>query len=503
MKKIYFSFCLFSSLFLSAQTVIVEEKFEEKNVPITFQYLPNSKKFIIFKGYPIKMTLSFMTTSGFSYDVDGKKATLFENEKLVSPTFSVTENSFKAYDAAKFTMKPSYKFFLDNNAQPVSHDALDDLNSNYFGRYDYNNVLCSVTMRWPNMPFNASFNDVYDFGFTNQKQKDKIDFEKDDIYLETIEIKNNSRKRVKLDKPSLALLKGDSFAKGDIDPSFNSKLNGNVSFDIITKSVSSDFSTTTLYKTTYDFKGIKIKELPISLTLKDKFFVVSDNLGGPKDFNSTMATPSFPFSTVYVKLGALSINHYFEDRVNGDIYVYGIFSDKPTKEIDGGCDPKGFYVFKFDKDGKKLWESINKIESKDFFEKIHDSAKLQINLLEYNKNLLFSVSVNDFTEFSNATTVDKSTGAISKISFIEYNNSTHNLKDREFITNSYVCDIKNKVFSQLTFVGMIANPNVEKYIKSVPSNGNKLYYETVFSDQGLWLVESDNKEYYKVLLFKE
>jgi hypothetical protein len=503
MKQIFFGICLFSSLFSLAQTVIVEEKFEEKNVPVTFQYLPNTKKFIVFKGYPIKMTLSFMTTSGFSYDVDGKKATVFENEKLVSPTFSVTENSFKAYDAAKFTMKPSYKFFINNSAQPVSHDALDDLDSNYFGRYDYNNVLCSVTMRWPNMPFNASFNDVYDFGFTNQKQKENIDFEKDDIFLETIDIKSNSRKRFKLDKPNLALLKGDGFAKFDIKPSFTSKLKGNENFDLITKSVSADSKTTILYKTTFDFEGKKIKELALTLNLKGKHFITSDNSGGPKDFNSTMTTPSNPFSIVYVKLGALSINHYFEDRINGDIYVYGIFRDDAEKVDGRGRSPKGFYVFKFDKDGNKLWESINNIEDKDFLDKITDYSKLQINLLEYNKNLLFSVSVNDFTEFSNATTVDKSTGAISKINFIEYNNSTHNLKDREFITNSYVSDIKNKVFSQLTFVGMIANPNVEKYIKSVPSSGNKLYYETVFSDQGIWLVETDNKEYYKVLLFKE
>ena len=273
MKQIYFSICLFSSLFSSAQTVIVEEKFEEKKVPVTFQYLPNSKKFVVFKGYPIKMTLSFMTTSGFSYDVDGKKATLFENEKLVSPTFSVTENSFKAYDAAKFTMKPSYKFFINNIAQPVSHDALDDLDSNYFGRYDYNNVLCSVTMRWPNMPFNASFNDTYDFGFTNQKQKENINFEKDDIFLETIEIKSNSRKRFKLDKPNLALLKGDAFTEFDIKPSFTSKLNGNENFDIITKSVSADSKTTILYKTTFDFQGKKIKELVLTLNLKDKQFI--------------------------------------------------------------------------------------------------------------------------------------------------------------------------------------------------------------------------------------
>jgi len=391
---------------------------------------------------------------------------------------------------------------MNNIGQPVSHDALDDLNSNYFGRYNYNNVLCSVSMRWPNMPFNASFNDTYDFGFTNQKQKENIDFEKDDIFLETIDIKSNARKRFKLDKPNLALLKGDGFAKFDIKPSFTSKVKGNENFDIITKSVSADSKSTILYKTTFDFEGKKIKELALTLKLKDKEFIISDNCAGPKDINSTMTTPYDPFSIVYVKLGAFSINHYYEDRINGDIFVYGIFRDE-EKEVEGrGRSPKGFYVFKFDKDGNKLWESINDIADKDFLDKITDYSKMQINLLEYNKDLLFSISVNDFTEFSNAATVDKSTGAISKISFIEYNNNTSNLKDREFITNTYVNDIKNKVFSQLTFVGMIANPNVEKYINSVPSDGNKLYYETVFSDQGIWLVESDNKEYYKVLLFK-
>jgi len=234
MKKILLSITLFSSICLSAQTVIVDEKFEDDNEPVTFQYLPNSKKFIVYKGFGITMTLSYITTNALSFDVDGKKTILFQNEKLVSPTFSVTENTYKAYDAAKFSMKANYKFFQNNGIQVVNHDALEDLDSNYFGRLDYNNVLSAVTMRWPNMPFNASFNDVYDFGFTNQKQKDKVDFEKDDIYLETIEIKSNARKRVKLDKPNLTLLKGDAFAKADLKTSFTSKLNGNENFDIIT-----------------------------------------------------------------------------------------------------------------------------------------------------------------------------------------------------------------------------------------------------------------------------
>jgi hypothetical protein len=502
MKKILFSIVLLSSVFLSAQTVIIDEKFQEKNEPITFQYLPNSKKFVVYKGFGITMTLSYITTNALSFDVDGKKTVLFENEKLISPTFSVTENSYKAYDPTKF-MKANYKFFMNDAVQVVNHDVLEDLNMTFFGRYDYNNVLQSVTNRWPNMPFDASFNDTYDFGFTNQKHKDRIDFEKDDIYLETIEIKTNSRNRVKLDKPDVAVLKGDSFAKADLKTSFNCKLNGNENFDIITKSVSSDFQTTILYKTTYNFEGKKLKELPLTLKLSNKFFITSDNSGGPKDFNTTPASPGYPFSTVSVTLGTLSINHYFEDRKNGDIYVYGIFSDKATKEIDGGSNPKGFYVFKFDKDGKKLWESINNIDDKEFFEKIHESSKLQVNLLEYNKNLVFSVSVNSFTEFSNSAIVDKTTGSISKINFIEYNNNTSKAKMKAFVNNTYVTDdFKNKVFSQITFVAMITNSNVLKYLKSVPKDGKQLYYESVFSNEGIWLVETDNKDFYKVLLFK-
>jgi len=503
MKRILLSIALFCSVYLSAQTVIVEEKFEDKNEPINFQYLPNSKKLVVYKGFGITMTLSYITTNALTFDVDGKKSVLFENEKLMSPTFSVTENTYKAYDATKI-MKANYKFFQDKNVFPVNHDALEDLNTAYFGRYDYDNVLCAVSSRLPNMPFDASFNDSHDFGFTNQKQKEKIDFEKDDIYLESIEIKTNSRKRFKLEKPNLALLKGDAFAEQDPKTSFTCKLNGNENFDMITKSVSADFKTAIIYKTTYDFEGKKLKDMPLTFKLSNKFFITSDNSGGPKDFHITPTYPGNPFTTFAIEAGTLSVNHYFEDKKTGDIFVYGIFSEKATKEIDGVTTPKGFYVFKFDKNGTKLWESINTIDDKDFFQRIHTSSALQINLLEYKKDFIFSVSVNDFTEFSYSTTVNKSTGSISKINFIQYNNNTSNLKSKAFVNNSYVSgEFKNKVFSQMTFVAMIVNPNVMSYVKSVSKEGKKLYYETVICDEGIWLIQTDNKESYKILLFKD
>ncbi|GGF26563.1 hypothetical protein [Flavobacterium limi] len=508
MKKILLSIALFSYVLLSAQTVIVDEKFEDKNEPVDFQYLPNSKKIVVYKGFGIGMTLSYITTRALSFDTSGNKTVLFENEKLISPTFSVTNNTFKAYDATNI-FKPSYKFFQDNNILIVKNDALKDLNTSYFGRYDYNNVLCSVIDRLPNMSFDASFNDIYDFGFTNQKEKDKINFEKDEIYLERVEIKTNSRKRMKLEKPDLTLLKGELFAKQDSKTSFNCKLNGNENFDLITKSVSADFKTTILYKTTYDFEGKKIKELSFPLSFNDKFFMTSNNNGGAAIYHSTPSfqsnyNPSSVIKDVSISLDVLSINHYFEDKKTGDIYVYGIFSEKPTKKVDGSASPKGFYVFKFDKNGTKLWESLNEIDGKDFFERIHTSSRLQINLLEYKDDFIFSVSVNDFTEFSYSTTVTKSTGSISKFNFIEYNNNTSNLKMKAFVNNSYVSDdFKNKVFSQMTFVAMTINPNVVSYLKNVSKEGKKLYYESIICNEGIWLIQTDNKESYKILLFKD
>ena len=125
------------------------------------------------------------------------------------------------------------------------------------------------------------------------------------------------------------------------------------------------------------------------------------------------------------------------------------------------------------------------------------------NLFEYNKDFAFSVSVNSFTEFSYSTIVNKSTGSISKINFIEYNSAGNKAMNKAFVSNTYVNDIRNKVFSQITFVAMITNPDVLKYINSVSEKGNRLYYEGIFSDEGIWLIETDNKEYYKVLLFKD
>lgn len=492
MKRILFSIALFSSVYLSAQTVIIDEKIEDTNYPINFEYLPNAEKFVMYRGERIKMTASYLATNASAYDSNGKRETLFENQELYNCSYSITEKSFMAYDVSKSIWTPYYKIFVDNKPVEINPDNRKEMNFSFFSTY-FGGVSHSKNNRESNN-IDGAFNDLYVLGFSNQKNKGKIDFEKDNIFLEVLELKTGSRKRFPVEKPDLTLLQGDSFAKTNMKVTFRCKLNGNENFDLITKSVSKDFKKVILYKATYNLEGKKIKTIPFTLELTDKFFVTSGNDGGPEEQEQSS-----------VDLDNLSINNYLEDRKTGDLYVYGIYSDENPKKIGDRIHPNGFYVFKFDKEGNKVWESINKIDGKDFFEKIRYDATLKVSLAEYNKNLVFQVYVNSFTEFTNASVVDKSTGSILKTNFLEYNNNASHEKLHTFIsyTYDYVGDLRKKSFSQKSFAAIILNENLFKYLKSIPEGDTRLHFTTLFTDQGIWLVETDNKKYYKVLLFKD
>lgn len=486
------SIVLLSSIYLSAQTVIIDEKIEESNYPISFEYLPNTEKFVMYRGERIKMTASYLATNALAYDANGKRETLFENQELYSCSYSITEKSFMAYNFEKSIWTPYYKIFVDNKPIEINPDTRENMNFSFFTIYSDGISHSKSNLASNNI--DGAFNDLYVLGFSNQKNKGKIDLKKDDIFLEVLELKTGSRKRFPIEKPDLTLLEGESFAKTNMKVTFRCKLNGNENFDLITKSISKDFKIVILYKTTYNFEGKKIKTIPFTLKLNDKFFVTSGNDGGPAVYEQTS-----------VDLDNLSINNYLEDRKNGDLYVYGIFSDEFPKKIGDRIHPNGFYVFKFDKEGNKVWESINKIDGKDFFEKIRSDAALKVSLAEYNKNLVFQVCVNSFTEFTNAAVVDKSNGAILKSSFLEYNNNASHEKLRTFISFTYdfVGDLRKKSFSQNSFAAIILNENLFKYLKSIPEGNTRLHFTTKFTDQGIWLVETDNKNYYKVLLFKD
>lgn len=487
MKRILFSIALFSSFIVSAQTVIVDEKYTEISKPVDFKYLPNSKKFVLFKCNNAKTSLASLATDAYLYDINGNKSVLFENDKLVNCSFSLSENTFKGNDGTKLTMNPNFKYFQNNTLiQTINKDDIIG-NLNYFGIYDINNSIYYQKGRLPFSPFCASFNDTYELGFTNQKNKNNINFEKDDIYLEIFNIKSKEKNRVKLETTKLDLLKGKLLIESAEEVTFTCKLKGNDNFDFVTKSLSKDQNETTIYKTTYDIQGKKIKDVVLKLKLKDSFFVLSSCGVGYVDL--------FNFDVQ-------AVNNYYEDPKNDDIYVYGIYTSKKSK-IFKWFDPVGFYIFKFDKDGNKIWESINPINDS-YFKDLNYSQSFNIDLIEYNDKLVFTNSANEATEFSNYALVDKSSGNVLKTNRVSYNRNTGFEKTNAFISNTNESkELLRKVFAPLSFVAIDLDPKLLAYLKNIPQKSDRIYFQTIFSNEGIWLVETDNEKYYKVLLFKE
>lgn len=94
MNKPFFYFVLLSSIYMNAQTSIVEEKFEKENTPMRYHYLPKSDKIVIEKGAYVSMSANRRINNISSYDSEGKKEVLVDNIETSESVFSITENTF-------------------------------------------------------------------------------------------------------------------------------------------------------------------------------------------------------------------------------------------------------------------------------------------------------------------------------------------------------------------------------------------------------------------------
>lgn len=78
----------------------------------------------------------------------------------------------------------------------------------------------------------------------------------------------------------------------------------------------------------------RVKTQPFVMQLSDnKIFVKSINGGGVQTDTSTPSIQSPRFMNESYSIDVLSINNYFEDSENGDMYIYGLFNEqeKPKK----------------------------------------------------------------------------------------------------------------------------------------------------------------------------
>nr|WP_315156297.1 hypothetical protein [uncultured Flavobacterium sp.] len=484
MKQCFFSICLFSSLFSFAQTTIIEEKKDKENNVINFNLLSNSNQIVISKGKTIKgLAVYSVFNDVSSYDINGIKKPLITDKMLIGSIFSNSENAILTTDISSGLFKSKTMYFIDGKFIELGKSELNDSN---IVSYDQN----------------QNFTSKFEYNLRNKKEKFDIDLEKDDVYLSVKDIFTRTKQTYKIDKPNLDKLIGPNLIRVKEKLGFQLRVNYDETIDLVTKSISKDYTNTILYKTRLSDDGKKVNDVIFDLNIPNHVFLYSCNDGGKLRSANSNNFRSFGDKLVISSLmffeDDLSINNYIVDVKTGDIYIYGLYGDE-FGNLNNSAKPKGYYVFKFDKTGKKLWESINIIEDSDF-NKNHLMTTVLVDLVQLNENVCFTIRVNGSKDFFNYSMISKTSGKVTKSQILEFDDTNKN----SFSINSIFKNLKefrNKEFDFNTVLVINSNPKVEEYIKNVKSN-NDLYFKSSFSDKGVWLVESD-KEYYKVTLFKD
>ena len=472
MKQILIIAAILISLFGNAQKTIIDEKFVDGENPVGYRLKKNT--LYISKGEQVKMRSISKITKVESYAANGDKKRLFEGEsfRYFFPSYQIDD----LFMGVEYSVNgiADIKYFVKGTPISIKEEEFrKDRNVK-----DINGFL--------------NFTDKYLFALTNQNSKKKIDFSKDDLCLETMDIKSKSISRNKLEKPDISRLKGANFIQPKHNIGFEFRIKKDNTVEMITKSISNDYKSSVLYRTFYNQQGKKISETSYKIEIPDYFLVYSNNAGGEVDFMSKTE----PFQDD-------SSIHNFIENDNGDIYVYGLFSKESVK-LNDRINAAGYYVFKFDKKGAQVWKSINVIDDKKGFNNNHYPVNTKVDVLRLNKKLLFKSDINDNDEFIQYAILDETTGKILNSNKIVYHQEMNkNLYNQFIVSAMEIPSIKeDRNFNVNAIVAFDMNKEVENYIRSVKSKKD-LQFEAIFSEADIWLIETDNKEYYKVFLFED
>lgn len=336
-----------------------------------------------------------------------------------------------------------------------------------------------------------------------KNEMNEINLAKDELFLYKKEILTGKEEKIKLEKPNVDRILGDNLIKQISDSkaaafkhyliNYRIGMIDNNSFEIITKSITNDFKKATTYRTIYNLEGKIIKDIAFEVTIPNFYLNYSHGY-----------SPVFNGKEQYCG-NDIRINNFKVDPTTGDIYFYGLFSKEGGNQFDLGIDCAGYYIFKFDSSGKKIWESINTVADKEITDEGYTSDRTSNIYLKQGK-LIFTINANRSEKYTYVGFIDSNTGiniSNKKINFEKDKMYTVMTGSRDFIFSFYTNkDLKKKTFDSGGLMLLEYNKNFADYVKGNISK-DKLFFNTVIAKNGTWVIESDNESYYKVLYFND
>lgn len=459
MRKLSYLLLLISSITF-AQKVISEVSFKENKQPLDVIYLPNQDKVVMTLGERTSKAYGNIITDVWAFDKDGFTQKLVANEKLANCVFSPIETAFLIGKLPEKNEFPTeYKLILDG--VPTKYFAINE-------RFRY-------------------FNDIYGLDFVNQKENTKIDLKNDDVFLKVIDLFGGKVVKNKLEKPDLNKLENKTTATFTEGFDFDVRINeSDISF--ITKSISKNYKSATIYRTVYNLEGNKTGDYNYFSSEPKHFLLLSNNGSGVVDPSNTNK-----------KLSELAVNNYLVDKSTGNVYVYGLFGSE-AKEITNSTNiPLGFYIFKYDSSGKLIWESHQEVLDPSGFNQNQDVSKINFSIRLRDNEVFCSIFSKD-RNYSDIVTINDKDGLRKSMTVLKFKKSQDNISKDVLKVDLLDSNYSNFKFDKESLYLLNSSQSFHQYLKTIDKN-KSFNYKTYISKKGYWVIESDNKTQCKVLFF--
>jgi hypothetical protein len=473
MKKFYLFLFITCSMNFYSQQLILDENIKDDIELFRYKLLPISENIIIAKSSK-KNSSQFVKYFNDIYLVDDSKNIKDLNNNFLFKEYSISPVS------DQIRLMPEFKNFSDDS-------------KNCF--IDKNGISKVVDL--DDKSFNKMARDLFTsenyFVFFNKKNKLEINLKNDNILFSKTNFTTKKSNTVNIPNINTERLLENNYSKIK-RPAFTINLLTENQIEIITKHVSKDFASTTLYRTVYDYDGKKLSEFNYLYNCKLGILRYSINTSSEKNrfYTSNQIEGNIPVMD-------LDINDYYVDLKTNDLYLYGLYGKK-------GKGAYGFYLLKFKDDGTLIYEKIIEIDDKKGLNKQSIWLQYSIKMKEYKNNLVLTIiGANAYNNDNHHIyEISKETG--EKLSYSILESKSHSSKG-SFIRvpeNLTIFEInefsKNKFVSRDIYTAVALNKKVEEYILSDEKKVD-VFYDCFITKKGIWLFETDNDNYFKTLFF--
>lgn len=466
MKRLFFSIAFFSSLFSSAQTTIIDEKMNKDNKPIEFEILQKQNKLLVKKGK------SYGSIRGINkvelYSLDNPKGTeLVKDGKFLQFMPSTIDDTFAGTEFNGVGWQADTKI------------------------YEGNKLITTIDSKKNLFLFSKDFS--YSVG--SDKNKDVEDIEKQNLFLHKYDNKLKKTEIIKLEKPSFFTVNKNDFYKLN-DVAYKIFYHKN-SFDVTTKFINNDVKSFVFHRAIFDYQGKNIKTLSYNVNI-GKPLLISNNGGGKMDSDYNGLSKSFNDKFA----DQLSINNYYLDTETNDLYIYGLYGKNDKRLFNS--EVAGYYIIKFDSEGKQVWQKIQELSDA---EMNRNASKLRLNVgfeLVNKQGLLsfFQFFSEKYYFYCQLDLASGNTISNSKISFDVDKMGELEYRNTQVLAFFTLKDYKKLKFDFASLYLNNNNKKVQNYLVELNKSKDKISVNSRISDKGIWLIESNNDDYYKVTFFE-